>query len=153
MSEVLFYHLERMPLDRVLPSLLEKTLERGWKAVVQAGSREQVEALDTHLWTYRDEGFLPHGIAGGGSEAMQPILITDDEQNLNGANVRFLVDGCSPEFVSSLDRYDRVVYLFDGNNEEATQQARDFWKLVTNTDIDTTYWQQNDAGKWEKRAG
>ena len=152
MPEILFYHLEGAPLDRVLPSLLEKTLERGWKAVVQAGSREQAEALDTHLWTYRDEGFLPHAIAGAGSEADQPILITDDENNPNEANVRFLVDGCAPGFVSSLGRYDRVVYLFDGHDGEATQQARSFWKLVKDAGVDATYWQQSGSGKWEKRA-
>ena len=45
MTEVLFYHLEHQPLERVLPSLVEKTLERGWRAVVQAGSEERVEAL------------------------------------------------------------------------------------------------------------
>ena len=63
MADVLFYHLERQPLERVLPVLLEKTLERGWRAAVQTASQAYAEALDGHLWTYREDSFLPHGLA------------------------------------------------------------------------------------------
>ena len=31
MTEVLFYHLQNMTLESVLPPLLEKSLERGWR--------------------------------------------------------------------------------------------------------------------------
>ncbi|KFL26848.1 DNA polymerase III subunit chi, partial [Devosia sp. 17-2-E-8] len=31
MPDVLFYHLENQPLEKVLPLLLEKTVERGWR--------------------------------------------------------------------------------------------------------------------------
>lgn len=80
MTEVLFYHLENQPLERVIPVLLEKTLERGWRAVVETSSRERAEALDTALWTYRDESFLPHGVAGGPTDALQPVLITTEAE-------------------------------------------------------------------------
>ena len=60
MTEVLFYHLQNMSLESVLPPLLEKSLERGWRVVVQSTSQERTEALDAHLWTYRDNSFLPH---------------------------------------------------------------------------------------------
>jgi len=65
MPDVLFYHLENQPLERVLPILLEKTLERGWRAVIEVGSSQRAEALDTALWTFRDDSFLAHGLAGG----------------------------------------------------------------------------------------
>ncbi|HHY50351.1 MAG TPA: DNA polymerase III subunit chi, partial [Alphaproteobacteria bacterium] len=91
MTEVLFYHLEHQPLERVVPVLLEKTLERGWKAIVEAGSPERAQALDTVLWTYRDESFLPHGLAGQPTDPLQPVLITTESGNPNGANVRFFV--------------------------------------------------------------
>ena len=92
MTEVLFYHLQRQPLERVLPPLLEKSLERGWRVVVQAASEERVDALDAHLWTYRDDTFLPHGTAREAEAAAQPILLTTADDNPNGANVRFLID-------------------------------------------------------------
>ena len=148
MTEVLFYHLEHQPLERVLPALLERTLERGWKAVVQCGSEERCEALDTLLWTYRDESFLPHGTARDGPGAQQPIYLGADDSNPNGADVRFLVDGAA---ASSLDGYARVVYLFDGADPAAVEQARADWKKARSAGFAVTYWQQSPNGRWEKR--
>jgi DNA polymerase III subunit chi len=149
MTEVLFYHLGRQPLDRVLPGLLEKTLERGWRAVVQAGSRERVEALDNLLWTYADDSFLPHGIARDGMMEQQPVFLTTGEDNPNGATVRFLVDGAE---AGELGGYARVVYIFDGRDDDALAQARREWKRVKTAGFQVTYWQQNDNGRWEKKA-
>lgn len=149
MTEVLFYQLDRQPLDRVLPGLLEKTLERGWRAVVQAGSKERAEALDTLLWTYAEASFLPHGMARDGFSSDQPIYLTATDDNPNGATVRFLVDGADAE---ELSNYERVVFLFDGNDEDALQAARQQWKRVKAGGFLTTYWQQNEHGRWEKKA-
>ncbi|MFZ0116056.1 MAG: DNA polymerase III subunit chi, partial [Xanthobacteraceae bacterium] len=52
MTEVLFYHLQEQPIEKVLPNLLERSLERGWRVVVQASSEDRVDALDAHLWTF-----------------------------------------------------------------------------------------------------
>src|SRR5262245_62012539 len=125
MTEVLFYHLEHQPLERVLPSLVEKTLERGWRAVVQAGSQERVEALDTLLWTYREETFLPHGTKRDGNPDQQPVYLTADEDNPNGATVRFLVDGAE---TAGLTAYTRIVYLFEGRDQGAVARAREQWR-------------------------
>lgn len=149
MTEVLFYHLERQPLERVLPSLLEKTLERGWRAVVQTGSQERLEALDTLLWTYHDDSFLPHGTAKDGPGDKQPIFLTEADDNPNAASVRFLVDGADTR---TLDGYARVVYLFDGRIAEAVQAAREAWTAAKDAGCEVTYWQQGDGGKWQKRA-
>lgn len=149
MTEVLFYHLEHQPLERVLPALLERTLERGWRAVVQCGSPERCEALDTLLWTYRDDSFLPHGTAKDGPPGNQPIFLTADDANPNGANVRFLVDGASP---GSWEGYTRIVYLFDGRDPAALEQARQDWRRAKAEGHQVTYWQQTANGRWEKRA-
>src|ERR1700741_4597108 len=93
MTEILFYHLQHQPLERVLPALLEKSLERGWRVVVQTASEERAEALDAHLWTYRDDSFLPHGTWREAQAPEQPLLLTLGGDNPNGAAVRFLVDG------------------------------------------------------------
>ena len=149
MTEVLFYHLEHQPLERVLPSLVERTLERGWRAVVQAGSEERVEALDTLLWTYRDESFLPHGTKRDGSADLQPVYLTAGEDNPNGAHVRFLVDGAE---AGALEAYARVVYLFDGADAAAVAGAREQWRSAIDQGCTATYWQQSAEGRWEKRA-
>ena len=149
MTEVLFYHLEHQPLERVLPSLVERTLERGWRAVVQAGSEERVEALDTLLWTYRDETFLPHGTRRDGNVDQQPIYLTAQADNPNGATVRFLVDGAeTDDFVA----YARLVYLFEGRDASAVAKAREQWTRAKSAGCDVTYWQQSPEGRWVKKA-
>jgi DNA polymerase-3 subunit chi len=149
MTEILFYHLESHPLERVLPQLLEKCLERGWKSVVQAGSVERVRALDSHLWTWRDGSFLPHGTREDGNEAHQPVFLTDADDCPNGAQVRFLVDGTS---LAAPGGYERVVYLFDGQDETALAAARASWREMKEGGQDVTYWQQDDTGKWVQKA-
>jgi len=149
MTEVLFYHLEHQPLERVLPSLVERTLARGWRAVVQAGSQERVEALDTLLWTYRDESFLPHGTKRDGNPALQPVYLTSGEDDPNGANVRFLVDGAE---TADLARYARVVYLFEGRDTTAVARARVQWTRAKAAGCSVTYWQQSSEGRWEQKA-
>lgn len=149
MTEILFYHLEHQPLERILPTLLEKSLERGWRAVVQAGSAERVEALDAILWSYRDDSFLPHGTAADGESDLQPVFLTHDAANPNSAQVRFLVDGAVADDVSA---YERAVYLFNGNDELSVQSARSQWTQLKDAGHEVTYWQQSDGGKWEKKA-
>ena len=149
MTEILFYHLTSRTLEQVLPDLLEKCLQRGWKAVVQSGMAERLEALDSHLWTWRDESFLPHAMLRDGSEPMQPVWLTTGDDNPNGANVRFLIDGAEP---ASLAGYDRGIYLFDGHDNAAVETARRRWKAEKAAGHEVTYWQQNDRGGWEKKA-
>ena len=149
MTEILFYHLERSTVERVLPELLEKSLERGWRAIVQAESVERVEALDAHLWTYSEASFLPHGTDNQDNAQDQPVLLTVGDGNKNNARIRFLVDGADIEDVSP---YMRVIYMFNGHDSEALKNARSKWKEYIKTDHDLTYWAQNEAGKWEKKA-
>ena len=150
MTEVLFYHLVRQPLERVLPSLLERSLERGWRVVVQSSSDERVDALDAHLWTYRDDGFLPHGTAKEGEPAEQPILLTTADHNPNGAQVRFLVDGAPVP--ADAAHYQRIVLIFDGEDDDALAAARASWTDVKAQGFDATYWQPDEQGRWVKKA-
>jgi DNA polymerase-3 subunit chi len=146
-TEILFYHLETQPLERVLPLLLEKSLERGWRAVVETSSRERAEALDAMLWTFRDDSFLPHGIAGEPTDPDQPVLIAIGEDNPNAANVRFFVDRAVPQ---TGEGYERIVYMFSGHDPDAVSEARVAWKALGPGNA-LTYWQQDEAGRWVKR--
>ncbi|EJW11870.1 DNA polymerase III chi subunit [Rhodovulum sp. PH10] len=149
MTELLFYHLQRQPLERVLPTLLEKSLERGWRVVVQTASEERVEALDAHLWTFREDGFLPHGTARDGLADKHPIVLTVDEGNPNGASVRFLIDRApAPPDAAS---YARIVVMFDGEDEEAVADARVLWREKKAEGFAVTYWQCDERGRWQKR--
>jgi DNA polymerase-3 subunit chi len=147
MAEILFYHLEQQPLERVMPVLLEKTLERGWRAVVETANSARAQAIDALLWTYRDDSFLPHGIAGDQFDAEQPILIETGPANGNGAAVRFFIDRAVPQ---SGEGYERIVYLFSGHDPDAVTEARTAWKALGQGNA-VTYWQQDETGRWQKR--
>ena len=148
MTEVRFYHLQRQRLEDVLPSLLEKARERGHRIVVQAGSPERVKALDALLWTYRPESFLPHGSGSAAGASDQPIWLTADEENPNGADVLILVDGAA----AALASYPLCCELFDGLDDNAVAVARQRWADYKSAGHAITYWQQGERGGWEKRA-
>ncbi len=151
MSEIFFYHLELRPLEQVLPILLEKTIERGLKAIVQTSNIANEQILSDILWSYREDSFLAHlAVSNSDNFALseQPILITSQKHNPNRADFRFFVDG-SEFFVS--EEYKRHIYLFDGHNSEAVLTAREEWKkLAKNHDL--TYWQQDNSGIWHKKS-
>jgi DNA polymerase-3 subunit chi len=150
MTELYFYHLQRQPLERVLPQLLEKSLERGWRVVVQATSEERIDALDAHLWTYRENSFLPHGTDKDSQFGEQPILLTTKDHNPHGAKIRFLVDGAEPP--AGGEDYDRIVLLFDGNDPDAVAVARTHWQEANARGFAVTYLQQDEHGRWERKA-
>ena len=147
--DILFYHLERAKLLDILPSLLEKSLQRGWQAVVQANTNKQVSELNGGLWTTNEDSFIPHGAADDGYPDQQPIYLTQTIENPNNAAIRFFVGGAQPDDIKG---YERVVYLFDGNDSEAVSDARKQWKRLAGEGFEATYWKQNERGGWEKKA-
>ena len=148
MAEILFYHLERATLENVLTGLLEKTLQRGWKAVVRSVSDERVAVLDNHLWSYRDEAFLPHGSTGDG--ALQPVWLTASNDMPNEPELLFLVDGAAVE-LPEVENLNRCVMIFDGHDEAGRARARDFWKSTAAAGHEVTYWKQSEDDRWEKQ--
>ena len=153
MTEALFYHLERRSLEDVLPGLLEKSLARGWRALVKTDSSERAEALDSLLWTYDDESFLAHGQAGDGDAARQPVFISTLDDNPNGAQILFCAATGPGDWASaSLSTLARVVMLFDGRDPALLEQARAAWKSAKAAGHDVTYWKESPSGKFEKQA-
>jgi DNA polymerase-3 subunit chi len=151
MTETLFYHLERRSLEDILPGLVEKSLQRGWRAAIKTDSAERSDALDTLLWTYDDQSFLPHAQLGDGEPSAQPVLITVEEGNPNSANIVFYVGGAMPGDWTALDGLARVVLLFDGRDEAALAAARAAWKEAKASGHDATYWKESPSGKFEKQ--
>ena len=147
MTEVAFYQLGAMPLERALPRLLERALGAGYRVVVLAGSQERVDHLDAVLWTYDDVSFLPHGTARDGEAERQPIWLTVADENPNGATMLVLVDGTMSE---RLGEYRRCLDIFDAG-EESVAAARDRWRRAKGAGHAVTYWQQGERG-WEQKA-
>jgi DNA polymerase III subunit chi len=153
MTETLFYHLERRSLEDVLPGLVEKSLERGWRAVLKTDSSERSDALDNLLWTYDDQSFVAHAQSGDGEAARQPVLITVEDENPNKAQILFCVGGTQPGDWRSdqLLALARVVMLFDGRDAAMLDRARAAWKLAKDAGHDVTYWKESASGKFEKQ--
>ena len=147
--EVWFYHLERTALDQALPELLDKTLQRGWKALVRTGDVQRLDHLDGWLWSYRDDSFLPHGAADEGNASRQPILLTTGGDNPNAAQALFLVDDAEPGDVSG---FARCILIFDGRDETALGAARRRWKSFKSAGCSVAYWRQGDTRGWERQA-
>ena len=151
MTETLFYHLERRSLEEILPGLVEKSLSRGWRAAIKTDSSERSDALDTLLWIYDDQSFLPHAQQGDGEPADQPVLISVEEGNPNSANIVFYVGGAMPSDWAVLSDLARVVLLFDGRDGDALAGARVAWKEAKAAGHDVTYWKETPSGKFEKQ--
>ena len=149
MTEILFYHMERKTLEQVLPQLVAKCVERDWPTLIVANSQERVDSLDSLLWTYSDQTFLPHGKSGDGNDASQPVLLSTTDTRSNESEVCFLVDGAETE---KLSEFNRVVHLLDGRREESVEAARGVWKKLDRDAHEVTYWQQDEAGRWVKKA-
>ena len=147
--EIWFYHLERSTLWEVLPGLLEKTRERGWRALVRSENARVLDDIDDHLWTYRDDSFLAHGRAAEPNADRQPVLLTESMENPNAAQALFIVDGAQ---LGDTEALERCFIIFDGRDETSLQGARTRWKALKDGGANLAYWKQSPEGRWEKAA-
>lgn len=150
MSRLDFYHLQTTDLEHTLPILLDKAYALGKKIVVKIGTKERIAYINTLLWTYDETSFLPHGAKTDGNAELQPIWLTDGDDNPNAATMLFLVDGADYA-VAELNAFERIFYIFDGNNPEQLTHAREFWKTAKGGGLECFYWQQNEQGKWQQK--
>lgn len=150
MAEVYFYHLTTSPLEQALPDLLEKVRGNSWRALIRGTDADRLAKLDTHLWQYRDDTFLPHGLAGGDHDADQPILLTTDQSNTNNAEILLLIHQAKTDAVE-VNKFTRVCLMFDGMDHDALNAARADWKSLTDAGIPAQYWAQEN-GRWTKKA-
>jgi DNA polymerase-3 subunit chi len=148
MTDIRFYHLQQKKLEQALPEILAKALERGHRVMVKAVSPDRLEELNSALWTYAPGSFLPHGMIHDGHEAEQPVWLSTEDDNPNLATVLILVDGAASAAVES---FELCCELFDGNDDTAVLAARQRWKAYKDKGFSLTYFQQDDAGKWQKK--
>lgn len=147
--EFWFYHLESQPLHAVLPVLMEKTLDRGWRAILRFSTQERLETIDAALWTYREESFLPHGTARDDHVESQPVFLTLEAGNPNGAHALFLLEAATE---SEPQRFTRIIRIFDDADGEARALAREEWRAAKMAGLGVSYWQQDANGFWKKSA-
>jgi len=150
MERIDFYHLQKSSLEEALPRLVLKAYETGKKVKIKVGNDLRVDFLNSALWTFDDESFLPHGTKKDGFADLQPVFLSADDEIPNSASFLFLVDGATIDFEQT-EAFERIFYVFDGQDEAELQKARLAWKAVTKSNIERHYWQQNVLGKWEEK--
>ena len=150
MPEVMFYHLQRQTLAEALPKLMEKVLQSGQKAVVRTADKVLMRSLDTALWVYDPDSFLPHGTEEHGDQALQPVFLTTGDDNPAGAGILVAVDGALPDDSSQIEEYDRLLYMFDGRDAAVVTKARADWKALKEKTSELSYWQQTETGGWKR---
>lgn len=147
MTAIQFYHLITSPLERALPKLMEKAYASGNRTLLVAGDEKRMEQLNQLLWSYDPNRFLPHGSIKESEQEDQPILLSTTSDPQNNASILVITDGNMPD---NADAFDRILDMFDGNDEESVTKARQRWTLYKNSGHDVTYMRQTDNGGWQK---
>ncbi|SMH30937.1 DNA polymerase III subunit chi [Maritimibacter sp. HL-12] len=150
MGAAWFYHMTRTPLEATLPVLLGKALGAGWRVAVRGPNVDRLGWLDEKLWLGAEEGFLPHGLAGGLHDARQPVLLTTGRDAANSPDCVVSVDGADVA-ADEVGALARVMILFDGNDPGAVERARGQWRGLTGAGCAAQYWSQ-ESGRWEMKA-
>jgi DNA polymerase III subunit chi len=153
--EIWFYHLTDSPLERVLPSLIERSLERGWHSIIQATTAERLAVIDELLWIYADDSFLPHATAQEGDAEYQAVYLTCEPDNPNGAVVRFFIERAqvAPAIARGDGQsYKRCLLLFDGSDADQLADARAQWAVLKTAGHNLAYYQQGEDGRWQQKA-
>ena len=150
MGAAFFYHLTRSSLDEALSLLIDRSLGNGWRVAVRGTEAGRLEWLDQKLWMGPEEQFLPHGMAGGAHDALQPVLLTTGAERPNDAACLMAIDRAdvAPDEVNMLDR---VCIVFDGYDHDQLTHARGQWKSLTEAGCSAQYWSE-ESGRWEKKA-
>jgi DNA polymerase III subunit chi len=149
MTEVWFFHLDKQPIEHVLPRIVASSLARGWRMVIETANPERVSKISDMLWASEDVAFLPHGYEGEPKPEHQPVWLTAGQDTPNAAQVRVLLDGAVLADMSNLTR---AVMMFDGNDPQAIETARTEWKTQKAAGHDISYWKQDELGKWINQA-
>jgi len=160
MTTIQFYHLTATPLERALPKILEKALAAGFKTLLVAESEERTEQLNQLLWTYDPGSFLPHGSVKDGNIEQQPILICSSAESpeilcsrlrasQDGKILLAVTNGAMPE---QPEAFARILDIFDGNDAQTVEKARNRWKLYKDSGYSISYLRQNGSGSWEQKA-
>ena len=146
MTTIQFYHLLSTSRERAVPKLMDKMLKSGQRAVLLMSSDAMLKTMSDALWANDPASFLPHGSARDGHASEQPIYLTLTDENPNGADILCVLDGSSP---ASISRYNKLLDVFDGSNENDVAAARARWTSYKTAGYALQYIKQQPNGGWK----
>lgn len=148
MTDIRFYHLQTRSIDQALPDIVQKALSAGHRIIIRTSTAEEAERLNQHLWTFRADSFIPHGSKKDGHADRQPVWLTAENDNPNGAQVLVMTAG---QDAPDIEAFTLCCDMFDGRDETQVDAARQRWKKYKDKGHALAYWQQTETG-WEKKA-
>jgi DNA polymerase-3 subunit chi len=148
MGAAFFYHLTDSPLEATLPMLVGKARGAGWRVLVRVDDEALRKRLDDVLWQGPEDGFVPHGVAGGPHDGEQPVLLGAVPSDGFGCVMSVAGADVTADEVGALER---TCILFDGHDGAALDHARGQWKALTDAGCSAQYWAQ-EGGRWTKKA-
>lgn len=148
MTDIRFYHMVQKKLEAALPEIVAKAHSRGHRVLVKTASPARAAAIDTLLWSFDAESFIPHSATPGDHAAAQPVFITDGDDNPNKAGVLILTDGATMADVSG---FEMCCELFDEADRSGVEAARERWKAYKAQGHAMSYFQQDDDGRWVQK--
>ncbi|MFD2113030.1 DNA polymerase III subunit chi [Thiorhodococcus fuscus] len=113
MPQIDFYSLKptsRGDRFQVACRLAERIRAQNLRLLIHCPDRDEARHLDRLLWTYREDSFLPHGLAGKVDQELTPILIAEDGRPETETQVLLNLGREVPGFFT---RFDRVCDLVD----------------------------------------
>lgn len=144
MTQISFYHLSSLSLEKALPKLLEKIIITKQNSIILTRNPEQTELLNDVIWTYSTRTFIPHGSNKDKWPNEQPVYLTHEMTNPNDSSILINVTG----EIHSITGFEKYLDIFDGNNEEEVLEARKRFAKFKTDGFTIKYWKQQANGSW-----
>jgi DNA polymerase-3 subunit chi len=141
-----------MATDRVCAVLLEKIFDSGARSVVYSPLCERTKVLDSFLWTFKQNSFIPHGSSENSPQAdLHPIWLTDKKENPNSAQTLMLIDCCEESSNDEPERlgFSKIIYVVSGSDEDSSKKLRLFYKSISEF-CNSKFWLQGKNGDWQR---
>lgn len=144
MNEVRFYSLSVTPLSKGLPKLLEKVLEKNTQRqiILYSTSGALLKSLDDVLWTYTPMGFLPHGLDTEPEADEQPILLSQDQDQIVADKICVCLDPIDLSLKNPLS----LIYMFESSN---TPIFRGLAEAYKKNKVPILFMAQDADGGWQ----
>lgn len=146
MGAARFYHVRHSTPEDILRRLIERARAEGHRVVLRGVSAAWLESLDARLWTEPEDGFLPHGLAGGPHDADQPVLLTAGRELPPPPGSLLVAEG-APADPAEAAAVERLCIVFDGRDPAAVEAARAQWQAMAAAGVPAEYW-SNEGGRW-----
>ncbi len=114
--------------------LIEKAYKNRHRVYIHTENQNDAFMLDELLWTYRDDSFLPHNLAGDGPEPAPPIQIGFQLKPANQRDILINLSHKIPEFYTQFARIIEIV----SHDETIQTLSREHYRAYRSNGFDIT---------------